>query len=201
MTDWIENIPSAWKGHREFATWLTEYLKPKDTIDLGVDFGYSTFVWQLANELHNPEGMVTGIDLFSGDSQTGIRDTHDQVSYNILNHGLTGIEIIVSDFAEASAKWNRKVGIIHIDGYHSKEAVTTDFTNWIGHLEEDGIMLFHDVSVRQPGFGVEEFFGELKVDGYKKLKFEHSAGLGILTKNERLYQDIVAKYTNVYRVD
>ena len=35
--------PSAWTGHRYFAKWLVETLRPEITVDLGVDYGHSTF--------------------------------------------------------------------------------------------------------------------------------------------------------------
>ena len=35
--DWIEEIPSAARGHRVFMEWLVEYMKPKTIVELGVD--------------------------------------------------------------------------------------------------------------------------------------------------------------------
>jgi hypothetical protein len=32
----IETLPSAWKGHRQFANWLSKTLAPKVTVDLGL---------------------------------------------------------------------------------------------------------------------------------------------------------------------
>ena len=46
--DWIEDIPSAVKGHRKFIEWLVEYVNPKTIVELGVDYGYSTFVFSNA---------------------------------------------------------------------------------------------------------------------------------------------------------
>lgn len=197
--DWIETIVSAWKGHRRFAMWLVKYLKPEEIVDLGVDYGYSTFTWQHALMKYQQKGMVTGIDLFQGDPQTGARNTFDFVKKKILDEALTSIDIVVGDFQEVSETWSRdrKVDIIHIDGYHSKEAVTKDFNNWFHWLRDDGVMLFHDVNVQHPGFGVEEFFNELQVPEYQKLKFLHSAGLGILTKNKVLYQHILTEFSGL----
>ena len=43
--DWIEEISSAVKGHRVFFEWLVEHMRPTTIVELGVDRGYSTFVF------------------------------------------------------------------------------------------------------------------------------------------------------------
>ena len=66
--DWIDDIPSAWTGHRVFGTWLVRYLKPSVVVELGVDRGFSSFLFAQAvtqnKEVENKEGVVYGIDLF-----------------------------------------------------------------------------------------------------------------------------------------
>ena len=62
---WIENIVSAWKGHRTFAEWLVSKFENPKIVELGVDYGYSTFVF--ANSLKGTSGIIYGIDLFQGE--------------------------------------------------------------------------------------------------------------------------------------
>ena len=45
MSDWIEEISSAARGHRAFFEWLVEHMRPSTIVELGVDRGYSTFVF------------------------------------------------------------------------------------------------------------------------------------------------------------
>jgi predicted O-methyltransferase YrrM len=47
------------EGHEDFAVRLVEHLKPKVVVDLGVDYGFSTFAFALPNI-----GTVYGIDWF-----------------------------------------------------------------------------------------------------------------------------------------
>ena len=48
-----------WRDHRLFADWLIRRTEPETVVDLGVDYGYSTFCFAL------PEiGHVYGIDSF-----------------------------------------------------------------------------------------------------------------------------------------
>lgn len=195
LNDYFETVPSAWKGHRLFAEWLVHEIQPGQVVDLGVDYGYSTFVF--ANALRdNGKGIVTGIDLFQGDGMTGNRDTYDQVIANTKTFALENIEIIAGNFNEVSQDWKRPIDILHIDGYHSYEAVLNDFTTWSPFVKDDGIILFHDINVPDPAFGVIHLFRELK--GGHKLYFLHSSGLGIFTKNSGLAEKILVHFNNAY---
>uniref|UniRef100_A0A6C0CUD6 Methyltransferase n=1 Tax=viral metagenome TaxID=1070528 RepID=A0A6C0CUD6_9ZZZZ len=192
MTDWIDQITSAWCGHRKFAEFLVDHYKDPIVVELGVDYGFSTFVF--ANALNETNGKIYGIDLFLGDIHTGYRNTYDSVINNISEHNLKNIEIIVGDFTEISNKWETPIDILHIDGLHTYDAVKNDFNNWNKYLKDDGVIIFHDVSV--PYFGVKHFFKEVTY-GFK-LYFIHSAGLGICTKNQILYNKILENFDNVY---
>ena len=168
---------SAWKGHGLFAMKLVEQINPKVVVDLGVDFGFSTFCFG-----YPKIGDVYGIDWFQGDEHTGYRDNLPYVKKLqqelVISHGITNIEFIKSDFTLASKRFEKKIDILHIDGFHSYEAVKADYENWIGFCEDDSVILFHD-TVSFPET-VGKFFNE--VEGYK-LHRTNSAGLGILTKS------------------
>lgn len=179
MKDWIENIISAWTGHRQFAEWLVQNTRNDIVVDLGVDYGYSTFVFANTLKNINPNSIVYGIDLFEGDSQTGIRHTYNSVVSLMQNNNLTNMQVLKGEFSAVSQTWTTPINILHIDGYHTYDAVRNDFNNWAKFVPDDGIVLFHDVAVQ--AFGVKDFFRELS-GGYK-LYFTHSYGLGIYTKN------------------
>jgi len=190
---WIETITSAWTGHRDFARWLTRNTKSDVIVELGVDYGYSTFTF--ADSLKGTTGMIYGVDLFMGDIHTGHRNTLDFVKKAIADHSVTNLELVIGEFDTISKLWNKPIDILHIDGLHTYDAVKNDFTRWSPHVTENGIVLFHDIAVHH--FGVKEFFRELS-GGYK-LFFLHSAGLGIFTKNKQLRDAIMAKFsTSVY---
>jgi predicted O-methyltransferase YrrM len=188
--DWIQKILSAWIGHRQFAEWLVSYKSPDVIVELGVDYGYSTFVF--AKALQGTSGKIYGIDLFIGDEHAGARDTYAGVMDNIHQHSLTNIEIIIGDFTTVSQTWDKPIDILHIDGLHTYEAVKNDFTCWSKFVKDDGVILFHDIAV--PHFGIKKFFSE--IEGGYKLYFTHSAGLGIWTKNKVLYDSILATFHN-----
>ncbi len=194
----VETIPSAWTGHRPFAEWLVNTIKPKEIVDLGVDYGYSTFVFSLA-ACDMPGCTVTGVDLFEGDPQTGIRNTYNQVLALKEKHNLTNLELVQGDFYEVSLIWKKAIDILHIDGYHSYEAVSENFTDWSKFVDTKGIILFHDINVDRPDFQVIKLFRELT--GGRKLYFLQSYGLGIYTKNDELADLILKTFPNAYDFD
>ena len=196
--DWIDSIISAWTGHRKFAEFLVEKKNPDVIVELGVDYGYSTFVF--ANALQNKTGTGTGsgtmygIDLFAGDMHTGYRNTYKTVTDNIAEHNLTQVKIIKGEFSEVAKTWTLPIDVLHIDGLHTFDAVKTDYETWSPFVKEDGIILFHDVTAF---LDIANFFRNVD-GGWHKLYFVHSAGLGILTKNESLRDEILNNFPNVF---
>ena len=176
--------PTAWIGHAEFAIRLVEALNPKVTVDLGVDFGFSTFSLAYSNK-----GEVYGIDWFQGDEHAGVRDTFNNVAslytelkstYNIAN-----ITFIKGTFSEVAATWSKSIDILHIDGLHTFDAVSSDYSTWNKFCNEKSVILFHDVEVFSDTVGL--FFNSL--NGYKIIR-TGSAGLGILTQDLKNYHII-----------
>lgn len=180
----IENLPSAWKGHKNFAQWLIDHLQPKVTVELGVDFGYSTFAFAV----NNP-GTVYGIDLFQGDPQTGFRDTLASVQENIKKFQVSNIELIKGDFESVSKDWTLPIDILHIDGLHTYEAVSKDFNNWNKFVKDSGLILFHDTESYNDSVG--KFFRSIQLP---KVNFKHSAGLGVCSKDKNLIEFIAFKF-------
>lgn len=196
MSSYIDNIQTAWRGHRDFSQWIVKTMIPTTIVELGVDYGFSAFCFEKALSMYSPNGKIYGIDRFTGDDQTDFRNTKEFVTNIIKEHNLQHIEIIEGDFTEVSKIWKKPIDILHIDGYHTYEAVKNDFECWSSFVRDNGVILFHDTSVEY--YGIKKFFTEL--EGGYKLCFIHSAGLGIYTKNKELYDNIVNQFNNVYPV-
>ena len=71
--------------------------------------------------------------------------------------------------------------LLHLDGFHTYDAARRDYETWSGAVREGGVMLFHDIAVRDPGrgFGVFQLWEELKAR-FPTAEFAHSSGLGVL---------------------
>jgi len=194
--DWISEIVSAWCGHRPFSDYIVKTLGPQVIVELGVDLGFSSFCFSQALTNHQlTDSRVYGVDLFQGDPQTGFRNTKDQVESQIKAHQIENLELVQGEFGQVAKTWNRVIDILHIDGYHTEDAVASDFNHWAKFVADTGIILFHDVYEFSPGFGAYQFFN--KIEGYHKAYFTHSHGLGLATKNKALYDRILADWPDI----
>ena len=183
----LVRIPSAWgdgnvQGHVLFVDWLIEEMQPKVTVDLGIDYGYSLIAFA-----HNNPGKVYGIDGFEGDVWTGERNTYDQVSSYVTNLQLNNVTLIKGFFDDVVKTWDTKIDILHIDGFHSYEAVKNDFEKWSGFVNSTGVILFHDTDSHDSRFGVKQFFQELDMPKHELFGYQ---GLGIVSNNKKLMKKI-----------
>jgi UDP-glucose 4-epimerase len=173
----IQSSPTAWAGHADLAIKLVEEFKPSTIVDLGVDFGFSTFCFAYPNI-----GDVYGVDWFIDNNESEYRDTYNQVleKYEELKkeHSISKIEFIKSDFNELAKTWDKQIDMLHIDGLHTFEAVKNDFETWKKFTHEKSIILFHDIECFPNDVG--KFFSSLT--GYR-FKIKGSCGLGIYTED------------------
>ena len=169
-----------WRDHRLFADWLIRRKEPETVVDLGVDYGYSTFCFALPGI-----GHVYGIDSFEGDEHAGVKKTYDFVLKKKDELELDNVTFIKGFFDDVVKTWNKQIDILHIDGLHTYEAVKNDFEKWTPFLKENGVILMHDTMVE--GFGVKDFFKEITLP---KTNFKHCNGLGVVSKDINLINEI-----------
>ena len=134
---------SSWVGHGSFAMKLVETYNPKVVVDLGVDYGYSTFCFA-----YPKIGEVYGVDWFQGDIHAGHRNTYDLVieMYHEIKeeYGINNVEFIKGDFNDVAKTWNKKIDILHVDGLHTYEGVKSDITNYLPLINKGGVIGGHD---------------------------------------------------------
>jgi predicted O-methyltransferase YrrM len=192
MVEWLDAIPSAWKGHASFAEWIVKEMGVRRVVELGVDRGFSLFCFALAGV-----EKIYGIDLWQPDQDRpdfGYDDYYPHLLQVCEEHQLSNVELIKSEFGEAARSWTHgKVDLLHIDGTHTYEAVKTDFENWLPHLKEDGIILLHDVAMEC--FTVHEFFNEIPLP---KAWFAHSAGLGVVCRDPAVIHKIQQAFPSLH---
>lgn len=177
---------SAWLQHVPFAFWLAEQARPKLFVELGVHTGVSYFAFCQSIKANRLSTLCYGIDTWKGDAHAGIygdeiwRDVQD---YNVREYAPFSY-LLRTTFNDALAYFdNESVDLLHIDGYHTYEAVKEDFESWLPKMTTNGIVVFHDIVVREREFGVYKFWTELKAR-YLSFEFIHNHGLGVLALGE-----------------
>ena len=185
----LGSIPSGWnyppKSHREFVEWLINRIKPEVTVELGVDYGYSSFLMALCQE--NP---VYGVDCFDISVHGAREDDDYQFVMSVKEKlGLDNLEIIKGYFDDVAKTWDKEIDLLHIDGLHDYENCKNDCDTWAPLLKEDGVILFHDTISNPNGVGI--FFSQLEVP---KVNFTNSAGLGVASNNIDLIEEIRKKF-------
>jgi predicted O-methyltransferase YrrM len=178
-------IPSGWnyppKSHREFVEWLINRIKPEITVELGVDYGYSSFLMALCQ--NNP---VYGIDCFDVSVHGPREDDDYQFVMSVKEKlGLDNLEIIKGYFDDVAKTWDKEIDLLHIDGLHDYENCKNDCDTWAPLVKEDGVILFHDTVSNPDGAGL--FFSQLEVP---KVNFTNSFGLGVASNNADLIEEI-----------
>ena len=177
--DRLKRVPSAWKSHLEFAVWLTYRFLPRIVVDLGVDYGASTYAWGASGV-----SSVVGVDWFKGDEHTGVRDTQGAVASLAAelarDYGYENtVHIWRSSFAEAADVFDRPIDFLHVDGLHTNNAVKRDLKDWLPNLSKDGLVVMHGIRVFPDTVGKR--FEKLD---YPSVRIEHGAGLGIASRDK-----------------
>lgn len=175
-------VLSTWLGHVPFAYWLIEALSPKTLVELGVHNGGSYIAFLQAIRTLSIESSCYAVDTWAGDAQTGFYSEQvyqDLLHYHQPRYG-TFSRLIRSRFDQARPHFaDGTIDLLHIDGFHTYEAVAQDFRDWLPKMSDRGVILFHDINVREGDFGVWRLWEELR-EQYPSFEFLHSHGLGVL---------------------
>jgi methyltransferase family protein len=174
----------AWTSHLHFACDLVAVFKPALLVELGVDRGESYFAFCQAAAEHQTGTRCFGIDTWRGDQHAGGYDetTFAQVSeHNRANYAAFST-LIRAGFDEALDQFEPdSIDVLHLDGLHTENAVRHDLDSWLPKLRPGGILLLHDVGVRQKDFGVWKIWAELQMKS-RSWTFQDGPGLGVWQK-------------------
>ena len=171
---WVEHIP--------LGMFLVDVLRPRVLVELGTFSGVSFCAFCQAVKELGTGTRCYAVDTWQGDPHNGyygpevlreLKSHHDP-----LYGGFSCL--IQSTFDEALSHFeNGSIDLLHIDGFHAYEAVRRDFENWLPKMSERGVMLFHDINVRELDFGVWKLWEEVK-PRYPHFEATWGQGLGLL---------------------
>ncbi|UZF91299.1 class I SAM-dependent methyltransferase [Bosea sp. NBC_00550] len=172
---------SAWSRLIPVLFALFSILRPRRYVELGVHNGMSFFAACQVAEHLNIHTQCVAVDSWVGDEHASFHtsDVFDTFRATIAKR-YPQQYYVQGFFSDALKSFDSKsVDLLHIDGYHTYEAVKDDFETWLPKMSGSGVIIFHDINVHERGFGVWRFWSELK-EKYPAFSFFHSHGLGIL---------------------
>ena len=174
--------PPSWTMHAPLAMWLIEMLRPSVFVELGTYSGTSYCAFCQAVQQLSIPSKCYAVDTWKGDphaSMYGEEIFKELSAYHDANYASFS-RLVREDFDSARAHFaDGSIDLLHIDGYHTYEAVKHDFESWRPKLSTRGVVLFHDTNVHERDFGVAQLWAELKQQ-YPSLEVLHGHGLGIL---------------------
>ena len=126
-------------------------------VEIGSFMGLST-CWLATGSKGAGREQVTAIDHFDGspEHQEGgaaqcnaiIQEgtTYHKFHQNLSAQGLWNqVDVIAASSEAAANSWDKEIRLLFIDGEHSWDGVSTDFTHWSPFVVRGGLIAFHDV--------------------------------------------------------
>jgi O-antigen biosynthesis protein len=179
---------SAWIYHIPMAPILIKLLRPRSLVELGTFAGDSYMSFCQAVGALGTDTRCLAVDTWQGDAHSStygpevlaaLRAAHDPL-YSSFS------ALIPATFDQARTRFaDASIDLLHIDGYHTYDAVHHDFTTWQPKLTDRGVVLFHDTAIREGDFGVFRLWEELSAD-YPAFEVPYGCGLGILAAGQNV---------------
>jgi hypothetical protein len=178
----VETMPfSVWYTLAPVLFCLFELFRPRRYVELGSHCGFSFFAACQGAELVGSKTECIAVDSWEGDPHAGVygADVYESVRTYLTSQYPTQYTLKAYFSDAVNSFEDHSIDLLHIDGFHSYQAVKSDFEDWLPKLSDRGIVIFHDTNVYERNFGVYIFWHYVKTR-YPSFEFKHSHGLGIL---------------------
>ena len=174
--------PESWVEHIPFAFWIVDALRPDVFVELGTYSGNSYAAFAQAVQRLRLATACYAVDAWRGDPDAVPYDEEVLAEWSAYHDRRFSpfSRLVHSTSTEAADHFpDGGVDLLHIDAYHTRESVTADFQRWRPKLSRRGIVLLHDINVRERDSGAWQFWEHVR-EQYPSFAFLHGQGLGVL---------------------
>jgi GT2 family glycosyltransferase len=190
----LVGVASTWYGHIPFAHWIVAACRPRLVVELGTHNGVSYAAFCEAVARYGIDARCYAVDTWQGDEHAGhYGDAVFEALRRFHDARYAGFsELLRCTFQEALPHFaDGSIDLLHIDGFHTYDAVRGDFESWRPKLSPRAVVLFHDTNERRGDFGVWRLWRELQA-AHPGFEFLHSHGLGVLAVGPDAPEDVLA---------
>ncbi len=174
-------VASAWTELVPVLFALFSVHRPRRFVELGTHNGMCFFAACQASDMLGLNTQCVAVDNWIGDPHASFHtsDVFNEFSENLGNN-FPNQCYIKAHFRDALGCFeNGSIDLLHIDGFHTYEAVKNDFETWLPKMSQSGVIILHDINAHERDFGVWRLWDELEVK-YPSFSLLHCHGLGII---------------------
>jgi hypothetical protein len=176
------SVHSAWFGLGTMGYEIVRHFRPRRVVELGSFGGFSACALGLALRDLGEGGTLQAVDTWEADPHTGPYKREEVYQTFLETRKELGLEDVIvplcMTFEQASHVIEPGINLLHIDGWHTYRAVSTDFEQFKPLLAPAAIVMFHDVY--SPLFrGMRLFWHRMSLT-YPSVMLPYSSGLGII---------------------
>lgn len=182
VADWVDDMSGfSSDAHRSFLNWMVQTVNPQLVVDMGFNFGHTTYCLSSEMLLQRNSGSVLSID-----------NLHllSVASDKAKKHGLTNVEFVNGVSSEIALEWNKSfIDILLFNGISTEVDLADNFILWTPLIERNGVLLFDNV-FKPNSYFATVVDNDFLYQGY----FASPYGLGVATNNKHFFNLLSHKY-------